>query len=173
MTFGITFNNQYYSGNNVNGIDYSALQQTAKEIFQNAQAASINTNQVDTSRVNGLRVGLDLYNGKVSPDVAKNISLQNAGQNVFLNTQTLANIQYLNLQAAKAINESTVKTMDGKIHVNVNETVSNSERAYAPLPNATTFFNTSNLSKDSQGGNNPFFSFSGNSSNEESSVEAN
>ncbi len=169
MAFGITFNkNPYINVSNSGSIDNSTIREVAQEIFGRAETKSVALNNIDLSKFNRPNVGLDLYNGNVNPDVAKNISLQSAGQNVSLNREVLANIQYLNTQAAKAIHETPTKNMNGKIHVNANDTVSNGERAYAPLPNTTTFFNTANTAKDKQGGGNPFYGNSGNNSSPES-----
>ena len=171
MTFGITFNNNYYTGNKASGLDHTALQETAREIFKNAQAASVNTNSANSAKISNLQSGVDFYNGKVSPEMAKNISLQNAGLNIYLNSQVIANIQYLNLQAAKATTESFAKNMEGKVYVQNQETIANSEREYAPLPNSTTFFNIGNLSKDKRGGGNPFYSGAESSNNDSNSEE--
>lgn len=164
MTFGITFNNNSYNyAAKLASIDQPAIKEVAQEIFGRAEAKTVNLNNVDVAKFNRPNVGLDLYNGSVNPDVAKNIALQSAGQNVSLNREVQANIQYLNTQAAKAMLDMPAKNMDGKIHVNANDSVSNGERAYAPLPNSTTFFNISNLSKDGQGNGNPFYQSGGQS----------
>jgi len=161
MTFGITFNNAYTVAPKFSGIDQPVVKEVAQEILARAGAKSGALSTVDLSKFNRPDTGMDLYNGNVTPDVAKNIALQNSGQNVSLNREVQANIQYLNTQAAKAAFETPAKNMEGKINAQPNESISNSERAHAPLPNSTTFFDISNLSKDSDGNGNPFYANTG------------
>lgn len=157
MNFGITLGNYEYGKKNVEGIDYSAIRETSQEIFARAARKDNVLNNVDLSKFNRVDKGLDLYSGKVDANLAKAISLQNAGKNVQLNNEALSQIQYLNLQAAKIANQNPYKEVEGKIPVNPNDAVSNSEREYAPLPNTTQFFDIDNLARNKQQSNgNPF-----------------
>lgn len=162
MSSNISFNINPYSTSRTAGLDYTAFATTAREIFQSAQAASNVTANVDYSKISRTPSGLDFYSGNVSPDVSKNIALQNAGLNVNLNAQALASIQYLNTQAS-------VRNMDGKIHIPVTGSeISNSEKAGNTLPQSMDLLKSANLAKDSQGGGNPFFAGT-NSSNQDNS----
>ncbi len=166
MQFGITLNNNPYSyEQKLASIDKTSIKEVAQEIFTRAENKPSTQNNIDFSKFNRTDIGLNLYNGSVSPDVSKAVSLQNSGQGLNLNQETIANIQYLNTQAAKAVSETPAKNMDGKIHVQNESSIDNSERANAPLPDSTTFFNTSNLGKDKEGGGNPFFAFTNNDNN--------
>ncbi len=157
MNFGITFrNNKEYGLNTVDGLDYSSIRTTAQEIFTRANQNNYVLSQTDLSKFTRVDKGLDLYNGKVDTNLAREISLQNSGKNVQLNNEALEQIQYLNAQAAQIAGQSITKNIDGKIPVNPNDTVSNAERAYAPLPNTTQFFSIDNLTKDKSSSNNPF-----------------
>lgn len=159
MNFGITLGNYEYGKKNVEGIDYSAIRETSQEIFARASRRNNALNNVDLSKFNRVDKGLDLYSGRVDANLAKAISLQNAGKNVQLSNEVLTQIQYLNMQAAKIANQNPYKEVEGKIPVNPNDAVANSEREYAPLPNTTQFFDIDNLARNKQqSSGNPFSS---------------
>ena len=155
MNFDITLRNNYESIKTVDGLDYASIKATAQEIFNRAKSNSV-LSESDLSKFTRAEKGIDLYNGKIGTDVAREISLLNSGKTVQLDKAVQAQIQYLNTQAAKIAAQSYVRNIDGKIPVNPNDAVSNAERAYAPLPETTDLFNISNLSKDGNSSGNPF-----------------
>lgn len=166
MTLNVT--GQHYK----TGLDTSVLKEVSQEILRRAAEKN---NQSNTQKVNSLfqkaDLGLDLYNGKVDAQTARQIALNNSAIGVQLDSKTLASIAFLNSQAAQAVAANKVqKNVDGKITVAVNETTAETKIKEAPKFNSIVSFATN---KD-KNGSNPFYHgelLMGNSKKEEKSEE--
>jgi hypothetical protein len=119
MTMSI-YNAQYKLG-----IDTTTLQQVSQEILKRANEKN---NQYNIHTVNNTtrsaNVGIDLYNGNVDVNTAKQIAMNNSGLQIQLNQDVLNSIKYLNTQAVQNIH----KSVEGKITVALNEGVGNTQK---------------------------------------------
>ena len=150
MSLGITLNT------NRNYIDTSAVNEIAKQIFTNAdtKAASIDTNVVDLSKFRRPEVGIDLYSQRTNIDTAKFVAVRNAGLDINLNQNFIANVQYLNTMAAMGT-EKVQKNVEGKLIAPVPEGEKSEIRNVFNLPGTIELTNSKNLDKDKRGSN-PF-----------------
>ena len=159
MNFGITYNSSIgYGIPKTDGLDYSEIRAVSKELLSGSSKAgsALTKSNLDKFSVRP-NIGIDLYSGNITPEVAKNISTQNSGHNITLTESGLNSIQYLNTQAAKyATNLS--KVMDGKIYVAANAEIG---FVQPPSPQHNTVQTVSGTAKESQGGN-PFSAGAGN-----------
>ena len=146
MSLGVTLNT------NRNYIDTSAINEVAKQIFTKADAksTSIDTNVVDLSKFRRPEVGIDLYN----VDTAKFVAVRNAGLDINLNQNFIANVQYLNTMAAMGTNK-VQKNVEGKLIAPVAEGEKSEIRNVFNLPGTIELTNSKNLDKDKRGSN-PF-----------------
>ena len=109
------------------GIDRTTLQQVSQEILKRANEKNSQYN-VHTTTNNIFKpadIGVDLYNGKVDVNTAKQIALNNSGLQVQLSQDALNSIKYLNSQATQNVQ----KNVEGKITVALNEGVGNTSLA--------------------------------------------
>ena len=128
------------------GIDASVLKEVSAEILKRAHAKT--AGNVHTSfRTQDL--GLDLYQGKVDTQIARQVAMNNSGLQVQLNQNVLKSIQFLNSQAAQNIQ----KNVEGKIAFAVYESTDVQKAAELPKFNSIISFGTA---KDKQGSN-PFY----------------
>lgn len=106
------FNVSYNQISN-NGIDTAAVNEVAKQIFQRANAQESALANVDLTKFNRVSLGADLYSGKTSSDVARQIALNNSGMQVQLNSNALNSLKYLSSEASKNV----FKSVDGKVAI--------------------------------------------------------
>ena len=154
MSFGITLNT------NRNYIETSAINEVAKQIFTNAQAKTTTSdlNNVDLSKFRRPEVGIDLYSQRTNLDTAKFVAVRNAGLDVNLNQNFIANVQYLNTMAAMGANK-VQKNVEGKMIAPVAEGEKSEIKNVFNLPGTIELTNAKTLDKDKRGSN-PFSFFS-------------
>lgn len=129
------------------GIDTSILKEVSAEILKRAQAKSNSAAAQQTFRAADL--GLDLYQGKIDTDTARQIAMNNSGVQVKLNQEVLDSIRFLSTQAAQKVQ----KNVEGKITFSVYEGTDVQKAAEMPKFNSIVSFATA---KDKQGSN-PFY----------------
>lgn len=115
------------------GIDRATLQQVSQEILK--RAAEKNSQYQTASNQNFFQtrdLGVDLYNGKVNTDVAKQIALNNSGLQVQLSQKALESIKALNTQAAQNVQ----KNVEGKLAFAVNEITVQEQKTVTPKFNS-------------------------------------
>lgn len=143
--------------NNRNYIDTQSINEVTKQIFANAESKSFDITQADLSKFRRPEVGLDLYNSKNAIDVTKQVALRNAGLDINLNTNFIANVQYLNSQAAMQTT-AVQKNVEGKLAAPVAEGEGAQKREVVALPKSVELNNSKSLDKDKRGSN-PFSFF--------------
>ena len=103
-----------------NGIDKSVLKEVTQEILKRAHAknAEFNVNSsFKTASQAKQELGLNLYNGSVDSNTARQIALNNSGLQIQLNQNVLDSIKYLNSQAA----QRNANNLDGRLTADINE----------------------------------------------------
>ena len=133
------------------GIDASVLKEVSAQILKRAEAKNSQYN-VNNSFGNVLKVtelGIDLYSGKVDLGTTRQIALNNSGLNIQLSDSAKQAIQFLNSQAAQNIS----KNVEGKISINLNETVESQPTKPVPAFNSII---SSGTNKD-KNGSSPFY----------------
>lgn len=103
-----------------NGIDKSVLKEVSQEILKRAHAknAEFNVNSsFKTASQAKQELGLNLYNGSVDSNTARQIALNNSGLQIQLNQNVLDSIKYLNSQAA----QRNANNLDGRLTADINE----------------------------------------------------
>lgn len=145
-------------------IDTQSINEVTKQIFANAESKSFDINQVDLTKFRRPEVGLDLYNSKNSIDVTKQVAIRNAGLDINLNANFIANVQYLNSQAAMQ-NTVVQKNVEGKLMAPVTEGEGAQQREVVALPKSVELNNSKSLDKDKRGSN-PFSFFAMNTKKE-------
>lgn len=155
MSFGITLNP------NRNYIDVSSVNEVAKQIFTKADTQTFDINTADLSKFRRPEVGIDLYSNRTSLETTKNVAVRNAGLDINLNENFIANVQYLNTMAAQGANKVS-KNVEGKLIAPVAEGEKSEVKNIFNLPGAIELTNSKNLDKDKRGSN-PFSFFSMNS----------
>lgn len=156
MSFGISSLNT-----NRNYIDTSAVNDVAKQIFKQADSKTFDINTADLSKFRRPEVGIDLYSQRTSLDTTKQVAVRNAGLDINLNENFIANVQYLNTMAAQGTNKIS-KNVEGKLIAPVAEGEKTDVKNIFSLTGAIELTNSKNLDKDKRGSN-PFSFFSMNS----------
>ena len=101
-----------------NGIDRSVLKEVSQEILKSAAEKNQQYNVHTVTRNTQVReMGIDLYNGTVDNNTARQIAMNNSGLQIQLNQNVLNSIKYLNTQAAQTVQ----KNVEGKMTIGVNE----------------------------------------------------
>lgn len=149
MSLGITLNT------NRNYIDTNAIGEITKQIFTKAESKStIDTNVVDLSKFRRPEVGIDLYSQRTNLDTTRQIAVRNAGLDINLNQNFIANVQYLNTMAAQDATK-TAKNVEGKLIAPVAEGEKSEIKNIFNLPGTIELSNSKTLDKDKRGSN-PF-----------------
>lgn len=132
-------------------VNRATLQQVSESILK--RAAQKNSQYNNTAPAQNFfqprDLGVDLYNGKIDLDTAKQIALNNSGLQIQLSQDTLSKINYLNSAAA----QNTQKNVDGKLTIPVNE-ITITERS-TPIISSNRIVSLE-TSKD-KNGSNPFY----------------
>lgn len=111
------------------GIDRTTLQQVSQEILKRANEKNSQYNVHSSNNIfKSSDIGVDLYNGKVDVNTAKQIALNNSGLQIQLSQDALNSIKYLNSHATQNVQ----KNVDGKITVAMNEGVGNTQKTSEP-----------------------------------------
>ena len=131
-----------------NGIDRSVLKEVSQEILKRAAEKNQQYNVHSVSQNSSIRnIGLDLYNGSVDNNTARQIAMNNSGLQIQLNQNVLNSIKYLNTQAAQSVQ----KSVEGKMTISVNEAPADIKaNNHAPKFNSIISFSTA---KDKNGSN--------------------
>lgn len=155
MSFGVTLNT------NKNYIDTAAINEVAKQIFTNAQSKTAQTSDlgnIDLTKFRRADVGIDLYSQRTDIDTAKFVAVRNAGLDINLNQNFIANVQYLNTMAALDATK-VQKNVEGKMIAPVAEGEKSEVKNIFNLPETVELTNAKTLDKDKRGSN-PFSFFS-------------
>jgi len=111
MNFGLTLDASRYSS-----VDVNAVKNITKQIFEKAEAKAAGLEQYDLTKFKRVDQGVDLYSSQTSQTASQQIAVRNAGLDVNLNQNFIANLAYLNTQAAKATFEAPQKSAEtGKL----------------------------------------------------------
>lgn len=153
MSLGL--NTNYNPTLNLRAIDSAAIREVTQQVFNKEEAKTVDVTKMDLSKFNRIDTTSDLYNGKTNIEVARQISVRNAGLDVSVNQTAIANVAYLNAQAAQSIHTNLFKNVEGKVAIAVSEGSNDSAREVFALPKAAQLFNIAELSKDKRGSN-PF-----------------
>ncbi len=138
-----------YNQNFKTGIDTSILKEVSAEILKRAQAKAMNVQSGRTISFTTTDLGLDLYQGKVDTNTARQVAMNNSGLQIQLNQNILDSIKFLNTQAAQKVQ----KNVEGKIAFSVYEGADVQKAAETPKFNSIVSFGTA---KD-KNGSNPFY----------------
>ncbi len=147
-------------------VDTQSIGEIAKQIFANAESKSqaFELKSADLTKFRRPEVGIDLYNNKNNIDVTKQIAIRNAGLDINLNANFIANVQYLNAQAAQNV-QKVNKAVEGKLVAPVAEGEAAQTREVIALPKSVELNNSKSLDKDKRGSN-PFSFFAMNTKKE-------
>lgn len=151
MSLNIT---NYTSRINTQAIDAKAVKDITSQIFDAQDTQTVNLDNLNLSKFNRVDLGLDLYNARTNAEKATQVAIRNSGIDVNLNQNFVANVQYLNSQAAQGVLKAS-KEVEGKITLPVTEDNQVNLREVFALPKAAQLFETQNLNKDKRGSN-PF-----------------
>ena len=136
-----------------NGIDKSVLKEVSQEILKRAHAknAEFNVNSsFKTASQAKQELGLNLYNGSVDSNTARQIALNNSGLQIQLNQNVLDSIKYLNSQAA----QRNANNLDGRLTADINEI---STKVVSPEnPSLTQGILSFSTDKDKNGSQTPY-----------------
>ena len=155
MSLGVTLNtNRTY-------IDVSSVNEVAKQIFTKAESQTFDINNADLTKFRRPEVGIDLYSHRTNIDTARQIAIRNAGLDINLNENFVANIQYLNTMAAQN-SQKVSKNVEGKLIAPVAEGEKSEIKNIFNLPGTIELSNSKTLDKDKRGSN-PFSFFAMNS----------
>ena len=152
MSLGIT------GLNSRNYIDTTSINEVAKQIFTKAENKTFDINNADLSKFRRPELGIDLYNSRTNADMATKVAVRNAGLDINLNETFIANVQYLNTQAAMAPSR-TSKNVEGKLIAPVAEGEAAQKSNVEALPQTVELVLKGGLNKDKKGSN-PFSFFS-------------
>lgn len=104
----------------LNGIDRNVLKEVSQEILKRANAKNSDFNvqsSFKTAAQARQELGLNLYNGSVDSNTARQIALNNSGLQIQLNQNVLNSIKYLNTQAA----QRNSNNLEGRLTADINE----------------------------------------------------
>lgn len=104
----------------LNGIDRSVLKEVSQEILKRANGKSSDfqlNSSFKTAAQAKQELGINLYNGSVDTNTARQIALNNSGLQIQLNQNVLDSIKYLNTQAA----QRNSNNLEGRLTADINE----------------------------------------------------
>ncbi len=148
MSLGVTLNT------NRNYIDVSSVNEVAKQIFTRSETKSFDINTADLTKFRRPEVGIDLYSQRTNLDTAKQVAVRNAGLDINLNENFVANVHYLNTMAAQEATKVS-KNVEGKLIAPVAEGEKSEVKNIFNLPGTIELTNSKTLDKDKRGSN-PF-----------------
>lgn len=144
--------NVSYNQNINSGIDSVALKEVAKQIFQRADAKSVDISEkFDLSKFNRGDLGTDLYGSRVNASTANQIAMTKVGMQVSLSSEALNSLKYLSSEASKTI----FKDVEGKIAIPEPKEIADRVKS-APLVTFGKLVETLDLGSDKRGSN-PFY----------------
>lgn len=137
----------------LNGIDRNVLKEVSQEILKRANAKNSDFNvqsSFKTAAQARQELGLNLYNGSVDSNTARQIALNNSGLQIQLNQNVLDSIKYLNTQAA----QRNSNNLEGRLTADINEI---STKVVAPEnPTLTQGILSFATDKDKSGSQTPY-----------------
>ena len=151
MSLNIT---NFTSRINTQAIDVQAVKDITSQILDKQPAQSVELDSLNLSKFKRVDLGLDLYSKRTNAETAAQVAIRNSGIDVKLNQNFIANVQYLNTQAAQSVHKVN-KQVEGKIVVPVTEDNQANLREVFALPKSAQIFESQNLNKDKRGSN-PF-----------------
>ena len=153
MAMGI---NLYTANLNQSVIDRAVVQEVTENIFARANTKNTNIDaKYDLSKFNRPELGIDLYSNKINAQKAIEISMRNSGLDIQLNQNFVANIQYLNTQAALNNVQKFQQNLDGKMPIAPTTAEKNEVKANFSMPRTLQLIATAQTNKDKRGSN-PF-----------------
>ncbi len=135
------------------GIDASVLKEVSQEILKRAAEKNNQYNVHSTQNNNvfkGADLGVNLYNGSVDNNTARQIAMNNSGLQIQLSQEVMNSIKYLNVQAAQNIQ----KNIEGKMTISVNETIEG-QKVTDMVPKFNSIVSLA-TGKDKNGSNQPY-----------------
>lgn len=144
----------YTSRINTQAIDAKAVKDITSQILNSQDTQTVNLDNLNLSKFKRPELGVDLYSTRTDAEKATQVAIRNAGLDVNLNQNFVANVQYLNAQAAQSVHKTT-KEAENQITVPVNEDNKANLREVFALPKSAQIFESQNLNKDKKGSN-PF-----------------
>lgn len=151
MSLNIT---NYTSRINTQAIDAKAVKDITSQILNSQDTQTVNLDNLNLSKFKRAELGLDLYSARTNAEKATQVAIRNAGLDVNLNQNFVANVQYLNSQAAQSVHK-TAKEAEKQIIVPATEDNKANLREVFALPKSALVFESQNLNKDKRGSN-PF-----------------
>ena len=148
MSFGVTLNT------NKNYIDVSSVNEVAKQIFTKAETQTVDVNTVDLSKFRRPEVGIDFYSQRTNLETSRQIAIRNAGLDINLNENFVANVHYLNTVAAQSVNKIS-KNVEGRLIAPIPEGEKSDVKNVFELPVSVKVANSQDTNKDRRGSN-PF-----------------
>lgn len=136
-------------------IDNSAVKDITSQILNRETTNTVDLNTLDLSKFRRVDLGVDLYSPRTDAQKATQIAVRNSGLDVNLNQNFIANVQFLNSQAAQSIHKTVSKQAEAQVIVPVGEDSNVSLREVFALPKGAEVFASQNLNKDKRGSN-PF-----------------
>ncbi len=132
-------------------IDTEALAKVSQQILNPNNEKTVDVSTLDLSKFNRVKLGTDLYAERTNGEVALKAAKAATDFDVNLSKTFMANLQYLNSQAAQSL--FTSKEMTGKVAVAVDNT---KEVTEAKVVIASSKINETNEMNKDKRGSNPF-----------------
>ncbi len=136
-------------------IDNGAVKDITNQILNAEAKKTVDLDSLNLSKFKRADLGVDLYSSRTDAQKATQIALRNAGLDVNLNQNLIANVQYLNTQAAVSTHQNVAKQVEGKIALPTVEGAQQSLKEVFALPAAAQVIESQNTNKDKKGSN-PF-----------------
>ena len=145
----------YTSGINSSFIDTSAVKDITNRILNAETTKTVDLDSLNLSKFKRVDLGVDLYNSRTDAQKATQIAVRNSGLDVNLNENFIANVQYLNTQAALSANKNISTQVEGKIALPTVEGAQQSLKEVFAIPAAAQVIESQSSNKDKKGSN-PF-----------------
>ena len=130
-------------------VDRATLQQVSQNILRRAEQKNRQYEVSTAQRFSRQNLGVDLYNGKVDVNLAKQIALNNSGLQITLSQDTVAKINYLNSMAAQNLGKGT----EAKFSMAITDM--SAEKQVTPVDKGVKI--VSNETAKDKNGSNPFY----------------